>query len=68
MKMYRSISLFIQKADCRPVIDGFVKGIEKVPLLNVAGGIIGDYQYLWENYYFPSMPLFTKKLTLAASM
>ena len=38
------------------MIDGFVKKIEKVPLLNVAGGIIQDYQYLWENYYFPSMP------------
>jgi hypothetical protein len=39
------------------VIDGFVKKIERVPLLNIAGGIIQDYQYLWENYYFPSNPL-----------
>lgn len=36
------------------MIDGFVKKIERVPLLNIAGGIIQDYQYLWENYYFPS--------------
>lgn len=37
------------------MIDGFVKKIERVPLLNIAGGIIQDYQYLWENYYFPSI-------------
>jgi hypothetical protein len=28
-----------------------------VPLLNVAGGIINDYQYLWENYHFSSTQL-----------
>jgi peroxin-16 len=43
--------------DIRPVIDGFVRKIERVPLLNIAGGIIQDYQYLWENYYFPSTHL-----------
>ena len=49
--------------DCvRPVIDGFVNNIEKVPLLNIAGGIINDYQYLWENYYFPSISLWRKGL------
>jgi len=44
--MYENIS--------KPVIDGIVSKIEKVPLLNIAGGIIQDYQYLWENYYFPT--------------
>jgi len=55
MKMCQSIKfLYMVDADKRPVIDGFVKKIERVPLLNIAGGIIQDYQYLWENYYFPS--------------
>lgn len=56
MKTCQSIPLPTKSvvADERPVIDGFVKKIERVPLLNIAGGIIQDYQYLWENYYFPS--------------
>ena len=52
-RMCPSIS-FTVYAHNRPVIDGIVRKIEKVPLLNIAGGIINDYQYLWENYYFPS--------------
>ena len=60
MKMCQSNSLssppsLVAEVDKRPVIDGFVRKIERVPLLNIAGGIIQDYQYLWENYYFPSM-------------
>jgi len=71
MKMSQSNSLppLLAEADKRPVIDGFVKTIDRVPLLNIAGGIIQDYQYLWENYYFPSM--YRERgglLTLAASM
>lgn len=50
------------------MIDGFVRKIEKIPLLNVAGGIIQDYQYLWENYYFSSTAPFGILLILAASM
>ena len=48
-------TLLVAEVDKRPVIDAFVKKIDRVPLLNIAGGIIQDYQYLWENYYFPSM-------------
>ena len=61
-------SLFLEYINDRPVIDGFVKKLDRVPLLNIAGGIINDYQYLWENYYFPSIPSLTTQLTLAASM
>jgi len=24
------------------------------PLIGLVGGLIGDYQYLWDNYYFSS--------------
>jgi hypothetical protein len=65
-RMCPSIS-FAEYAHNRPVIDGIVRKIEKVPLLNIAGGIINDYQYLWENYYFPSNSYDTL-LTLAASI
>jgi hypothetical protein len=53
MRMCQSKST-LDNADERPIIDGFVRKIERVPLLNIAGGIINDYQYLWENYYFSS--------------
>jgi hypothetical protein len=57
MKVSQSRPRRFLEADHRPVIDGIVKRIERVPLLNIAGGIIQDYQYLWENYYFPSISL-----------
>ena len=53
------LGFIVHDVDDRPVIDGFVKKIERVPLLNIAGGIVQDYQYLWENYYFPSTHLFS---------
>lgn len=57
MKISPSINSLSCLVDVRPVIDGFVRKIERVPLLNIAGGIINDYQYLWENYHFSSTHL-----------
>jgi peroxin-16 len=28
-----------------------------VPVLDLIGGIIEDYEYLWDNYYFPTATL-----------
>jgi hypothetical protein len=55
MKTCRSIAPIFEGCNDRPVIDGFVKKLDRLPLLNIAGGIINDYQYLWENYYFSSI-------------
>lgn len=27
------------------------------PLLDLVGGVIEDYEYLWDNYYFPTATL-----------
>ncbi|OIW30761.1 peroxisome membrane protein [Coniochaeta ligniaria NRRL 30616] len=37
------------------VVKGVVEGVRKrVP--NIVGGILEDYEYLWENYYFSTSP------------
>lgn len=69
MRMSRSKVFFNVDLTVRGFIDGFVKKIQSVPVLNIFGGIVGDYQYLWENYYFSSTAsLRTPLLMLAASM
>jgi peroxin-16 len=59
--MYEHVSKYVRfdssMLTFRPIIDGFVKKVDSVPLLNVVGGVISDYQYLWENYYFSSLAL-----------
>jgi peroxin-16 len=34
------------------VVEGVQHKLEGKPLLDMVGGIIGDYGYLWDNYYF----------------
>jgi len=33
------------------------RGMKGRPLLDLVGSIIEDYQYLWDNYYFPTATL-----------
>lgn len=57
--MYEHVSKYILfgsfNVNFRPIIDGFVKQMDRLPVLDVVGGIVNDYQYLWENYYFSSL-------------
>ncbi|KAI5787106.1 peroxisome membrane protein [Geopyxis carbonaria] len=40
-----------------PVLRNITTRLNDKPLLGMLGGIIGDYQYLWDNYYFSSATL-----------
>ena len=39
------------------VLDGVVSRLENKPILSMAAGILEDYKYLWEAYYFSSIKL-----------
>lgn len=36
----------------RPWIQGFVGKLRGKPLLDIVVGIVEDYDYLWDEYYF----------------
>ncbi|KAK9364766.1 peroxisome membrane protein [Lipomyces kononenkoae] len=38
----------------KPVLDKLIKKTENIPLLNLVGLYVGDYQYLMETYHFAS--------------
>lgn len=37
---------------CRGWIQGVAGKLNSKPLLNIVGGLIEDYDYLWDEYYF----------------
>lgn len=37
---------------CRGLIQGVAGKLNSKPLLNILGGLIEDYDYLWDEYYF----------------
>ncbi|KAL2384311.1 hypothetical protein RJZ90_002037 [Blastomyces dermatitidis] len=38
-------------------LQSFAKRLEGKPLIGLIGGIVEDYQYLWDTYYFPTATL-----------
>lgn len=41
----------------RPWIAGIADKLKGKPLLDIAGGLLDDYEYLWDNYYFSTASL-----------
>ncbi|KAI9752968.1 MAG: hypothetical protein M4579_005400 [Chaenotheca gracillima] len=41
----------------RPYLVSITSKMAKKPLLDLIGGVIGDYEYLWGEYYFPTATL-----------
>ena len=41
----------------RAWIHAITRKLEKKPLLDIVGGVIADYEYLWDQYYFPTATL-----------
>ncbi|KAI9840787.1 MAG: Peroxisomal membrane protein pex16 [Sclerophora amabilis] len=41
----------------RPYLSSFTSKLRNKPLLNLLGGVVEDYEYLWEEYYFPTATL-----------
>ena len=41
----------------RPFLKSVCGKLNDKPLLALLGGILEDYQYLWDNYYFASATL-----------
>ena len=41
----------------RPFLKGVSGKLNDKPLLGLVGGVLDDYQYLWNNYYFSSATL-----------
>jgi len=41
----------------RGVIRGVAGGLKGKPLLDMVGGVIEDYEFLWDQYYFPTATL-----------
>lgn len=37
---------------CRAWITGVTRRLRNKPLLDMVGGVIEDYEYLWDEYYF----------------
>ena len=41
----------------RPFLSAVSGRLNNQPLLGLLGGLLDDYQYLWDNYYFSSATL-----------
>jgi peroxin-16 len=41
----------------RPMFERIIRGTEKIPLINLLGSILEDYEYLLDNYHFASSTL-----------
>ncbi|WEW61837.1 hypothetical protein PRK78_007334 [Emydomyces testavorans] len=41
----------------KPWLQGVTQRMKNKPLLDLVGGVIDDYEYLWDNYYFSSATL-----------
>ena len=41
----------------RGVIRGIAGGLKGKPLLDMVGGVIEDYEFLWDQYHFPTATL-----------
>lgn len=41
----------------RAWVRGLTGKLRNKPLLDMLGGVIEDYEYLWDQYYFPSATL-----------
>lgn len=38
----------------RAWLSSITRKLRNKPLLDMVGGVIEDYEYLWDQYYFPS--------------
>lgn len=43
--------------DFRPWIGGIADKLKGKPILDIVGGLLDDYEYLWDNYYFSTASL-----------
>ncbi|KAI9834507.1 MAG: Peroxisomal membrane protein pex16 [Phylliscum demangeonii] len=41
----------------RPYLHRFAAGLRHVPVLGLVGGVLEDYEYLWDRYYFSTATL-----------
>ncbi|PKY02407.1 peroxisomal membrane protein pex16 [Aspergillus campestris IBT 28561] len=41
----------------RPWLNGMVRKMKGKPLLDLVGSVVEDYEYLWDNFYFPTATL-----------
>lgn len=56
--MFFSSTLFLVSLTLvRPWIGGFADKLKGKPLLDIVGGLLDDYEYLWDNYYFSTASL-----------
>lgn len=42
---------------CRAWIQSVTKKLQGKPLLDIVGGVIEDYEFLWDQYYFSTATL-----------
>jgi hypothetical protein len=42
---------------CRSWIHAITRKLKSKPLLDIAGGVIEDYEFLWDQYYFSTTTL-----------
>jgi peroxin-16 len=52
-----SILSFVSLTLVRPWIGGIADKLKGKPLLDIVGGLLDDYEYLWDNYYFSTASL-----------
>ena len=51
-------SIFIhQLTEHRAWIHTVTQKLKNKPLLDIVGGVIEDYEFLWDQYYFPTATL-----------
>jgi peroxin-16 len=43
--------------DHRAWIHAVTRRLQNKPLLDIVGGVIEDYEFLWNQYYFPTATL-----------
>jgi peroxin-16 len=50
-------TFILQLTHTRLWIKGVAEKMKGKPVLDIVGGILEDYEYLWDNYYFPTATL-----------
>lgn len=55
--MLQSLGCVVILTRIRAWIQSLTKKLRGKPLIDIAGGIIEDYEYLWDQYYFSTATL-----------
>jgi hypothetical protein len=53
-KLALCVSFFLRLTSFRAWIHAITRKLRNKPLLDIVGGVIEDYEFLWDQYYFPT--------------